>query len=177
MKVIFLDIDGVLNTESGLKQLTNNWKDMDKAYDTEGRNMFCPKAVSVLKEIISATGAKIVVSSTWRASGIEFLRKLWTDRNLPGEIIDITGFSKDRIRGKEVRDWLTKRDYYHSSMCDSPYFKKLRSNSEITGYCIIDDDIDFLIEQYDHFINTDPMTGLAEEGMLKKCIDALNIIS
>jgi len=59
MKVIFLDIDGVLNSE---KFLENN---KNQAID---RN-----SVSILKNIIDKTGGVIVMSSGWR---------LWFDDNM-----------------------------------------------------------------------------------------------
>jgi len=59
MKVIFLDIDGVLNSE---KFLENN---KNQAID---RN-----SVGILKNIIDKTGALIVMSSGWR---------LWFDYNM-----------------------------------------------------------------------------------------------
>ena len=49
MKIIFLDIDGVLNT----------YNSMDR---------FCPKAVSCLNEFVQESGAKVVISSSWRLS-------------------------------------------------------------------------------------------------------------
>lgn len=54
MKIIFLDIDGVLNSEEWL----------DKRNDNETIN---PEQVKLLKEIVDRTGAEIVLSSTWRA--------------------------------------------------------------------------------------------------------------
>jgi hypothetical protein len=88
IKIIFLDIDGVLNL-------------CYPKHDKFGR-IFHPHFVDNLKMIIDETDAKIVISSTWRADGIERLRELWKYRNYPGEIIDITPFSKSRIRGKEI---------------------------------------------------------------------------
>ena len=67
MKVIFLDIDVVLNI-------------IPKSYDQFG-GTFHDEFVENLKSIIDQTGAKIVVSSTWRLSGISFLRDMWKFRN------------------------------------------------------------------------------------------------
>lgn len=56
-KIIFLDIDGVLNSAEYYQSL----KDIhgyDKDIDIE--------KVKLLKEIVDATGAEIVLSSTWR---------------------------------------------------------------------------------------------------------------
>lgn len=52
MKVIFLDVDGVLNTDNLLREY--------------GYSYVCPDRVILLKKIITATDAKIVLSSDWR---------------------------------------------------------------------------------------------------------------
>ena len=57
MKVIFLDIDGVICTNSTYGKGTNNkW----------GSYMFDQKAVIYLNFILSETGAEIILSSDWR---------------------------------------------------------------------------------------------------------------
>jgi hypothetical protein len=66
MYIIFLDIDGVLNTEHGLKLWSNNWKNPELMRNSkDDKKQFCPEAVEVLRRIIETTGAKIVISSTW----------------------------------------------------------------------------------------------------------------
>lgn len=54
MKLIFLDIDGVLNYE-GYERLTRS-----------GTRFVDPILIKRLKKIIDCTGAKVVLSSTWR---------------------------------------------------------------------------------------------------------------
>ena len=54
MKLIFLDIDGVLNYE-GYGRLTRS-----------GTRFVDPVLIKRLKKIIDCTGAKVVLSSTWR---------------------------------------------------------------------------------------------------------------
>jgi predicted mannosyl-3-phosphoglycerate phosphatase (HAD superfamily) len=54
MKIIFLDIDGVLNNYNTLGEGLN-WES---------------NAVKILKRIIKETGAKVVLSSTWRRGSI-----------------------------------------------------------------------------------------------------------
>jgi histidinol phosphatase-like enzyme len=76
IKVIFLDLDGVLNVYC---------EDRDEFGCTFHSNF-----VDNLKRIIEKTGAKIVISSSWRKDGLKFMLDLWKFRNLPGEIIDLT---------------------------------------------------------------------------------------
>lgn len=57
MKIIFLDIDGVICTNSTYgKGMNNKW----------GSYMFDQKAVAYLNHILQETGAEIILSSDWR---------------------------------------------------------------------------------------------------------------
>ena len=73
-KVIFLDIDGVLNTKYWHAQ---------KEKDQYGYT-FDATAVANLAKIIEKTGADIVISSSWKCMGLAELRNMWVDRQLPG---------------------------------------------------------------------------------------------
>lgn len=104
LKVIFLDIDGVLNSE---KYYTEHLEDMmENPVDRE--------CVRRLKSIVEATGAKIVISSSWRTGWSrnpeqldELCRKLveaLAEYDL--EIYDRTCILNNGERGKEIRLWL-----------------------------------------------------------------------
>lgn len=133
MKVIFLDIDGVLNV-------------CYPEHDEYGR-IFHPNFVDNLKRVIDETGAKIVISSTWRYGGLQRMKDLWEKRNLPGEVIDITPDCNDLFnegsfvfldqieRGHEVEYWLNE-------------------HPEVERYVIFDDDNDFLPHQRGNFVRT-----------------------
>lgn len=147
-KVIFLDIDGVLNTKY--------WDNM-KVRDQYGHT-FDPNSVANLARIIDKTGAEIVISSSWKCLGLGTLQKMWKDRKLPGEIIDVTPdnlsdellliadlFNMDQlyIRGCEIKGWLAL-------------------HKDVKHYIIIDDMDDFLPEQQNNLILTDPNVGITE---------------
>lgn len=108
MKVIFLDIDGVLNSRQFFMAL----------YRETGKSIlvreFCPISVSNLLYIIAEVpGVKIVVSSSWRkGTTIEELRRT-LEKNAfipPDMVIDKTADYSDRghDRGWEIQDWLDK---------------------------------------------------------------------
>ena len=124
-KIIFLDIDGVLNV-------------MSREFDEFGQ-LFNPIFVNNLAYIIEKTNAKLVISSTWRYSGREFMMNMWRHRNLPGDVIDVTpdlGFNDYIVRGDEIKAWLDK------------------NIDMVETYCIIDDDEDMLPEQMNNFVKT-----------------------
>lgn len=147
MKIIFLDIDGVICV---------NWKeDAD-----EFGHGFHEAYVKNLSDIIEKTGAKIVISSTWRMSGLSEMQRMWEMRDLPGKVIDVTPVM-NTIRGEEIAEWL------RGNQCDN--------------YVIIDDGNDFLSEQKPFFVRT-AFNGPDKKGLVlgltvtctEKAIEILN---
>ena len=79
MKVLFLDIDGVLNSENWFAYriycVKNNMVNILMNFvDTDDRNikhkltMLDDRAIANLNRIIEETGCKVVLSSSWRSS-------------------------------------------------------------------------------------------------------------
>jgi len=150
-KIIFLDFDGVLNTEhyQGLLQYQGKpWQDEYGAF-------FDPKAVKQLKRIIDATDADIVVESSWKYLGLDAMREMWIARDLPGKVIDITPSLLGKNKGVEIASWLSK------------YAK------QDIRYVIIDDEYVILDSQLPHFILTNPNEGITEE-QANRAISMLN---
>lgn len=155
MKVIFLDIDGVLNV------IAREW-------DFYGP-IFHKHFVENLKTIIDKTGAKLVISSTWRASGIDFMKEMWEFRKLPGEIIDITPTT---IEIDETNSHLMDINMF--SVERGYEIKQWLKYNKVDNYVIIDDDTDFLPEQMKNFVQTSENTDHEDcvdlgYGLTKKC--------
>jgi hypothetical protein len=106
MNIIFLDIDGVLYTTKYYNYLSLKHKKFRDKYGF----LFDPECVSNFNEIIEKTGAKVVISSTWRISGLDIMRDLFKDRGIKGDIIDLTPIATiDDLffcRGEEIEQWL-----------------------------------------------------------------------
>ena len=162
-KIIFLDFDGVLNTEhyQGLLRYQGEpWQDEHGAF-------FDPNAVKQLRRIIDATGADIVIESSWKYLGLNAMKELWKVRNLPGRVIDITPSSVSdeyllknldttmlHCKGMEIASWLSEQ-------------------AEDIRYAIIDDEYVILDSQLPHFILTNPYEGITEE-QTNRAISILN---
>jgi len=153
MKIIFLDIDGVLNCEKAY--LTGFCKYTDDLYGMRGHQAFYPSSKDLINKLIEETGVKIVISSTWRMSGLEWMQHIWEQEEMSGEIIDITARSDLRIRGLEIDDWLNSKDFSEinwSKELQQEYVDK----SGIENYLIIDDDTDMLYNQRNNFVHVQP---------------------
>lgn len=106
MKIIFLDVDGVLNCSS----TTRGWGKM-RFVDT--RKMYR------VREICERTGAKVVISSSWRWGSCEdaspwdkvqweALLHEFDKHRIP--VIGHTPFSFDNNRGNEIRTWMKMQE-------------------------------------------------------------------
>ena len=165
--LLFLDFDGVLNTERHYAELKGNGQPYKDKYGP----LFDPEAVANLQKIIKATDARIVVSSSWRYLGLEELQRMWHDRNLSGNIVGITPLHTDDDKLLETD--LSQLDVITAEMFSSSrgseikaYFDEvLEVSSESQRYIILDDLKDVLPEQEDHFIRIDPIVGITREDV------------
>ena len=154
-KILFLDIDGVLNTERQHEYCHSRGISNSDEYGY----LFDPIAVRNLAKIVNETGADIVISSSWKFYGLAWVREMWNVRNLPGHILDVTpnticdeillkadldNYEFGVCRGNEIKEWLSGHQ------------------REVSNYVIIDDYDDLLTEQEDHAVLTDSRIGITE---------------
>ena len=85
-KIIFLDFDGVLNTEYHQRQLQFE----GKIWQGKHGASFDPEAVKQLQAIVDKTHADIVIESSWKYLGLEAMQDMWKDRQLPGKVKKLT---------------------------------------------------------------------------------------
>lgn len=112
-----------------------------------------PRAVERLNRLTDATGAKIVISSTWRSDSN--LQEVFNLVGIKEPIHDITPYMRSRHRGSEIQEWLDKQT--------EPY-----------RYVIFDDDTDMLDSQLPYFIQSDWLKwGLSDEDV-EQAIHILN---
>lgn len=168
MKLIFLDIDGVLAL-------------IHKERDEYGV-LFHPEFVENLKLIIESTGAKIVISSSWRSSGLEIMQEMWVKRGLPGEVIAITPRSKHRFRGLEIEEFLSNNMQFQRINYSKELQKNYIETSKCKNYVILDDDSDMTYNQREHFVkcscNFTHSDSLGGYGLTKQCAEqAIKILN
>lgn len=149
MKIIFLDIDGVLND----KNLRNSHKGFEK--------ILSPKKIVLLKRITEKAGAEIVLTSTWRAylfkkplfknlEEKEYLTKTFSSFGV--YLYDLTPWINVAEKNLEIKEWLDR-------------------HSDIENYVILDDSVfDWDYETEKHFIRI-------RDGLNKKDADkAIDIL-
>lgn len=107
MKVVFLDVDGVLNCSSRMGQCVQVGREVGHRMDVD--------AVQRLATLCRRTGAKVVVSSTWRIQygGPQVRRMLHVmsgyDFRVVGETPRLPRTDgRDPSRGEEIGAWLSR---------------------------------------------------------------------
>lgn len=146
--IVFLDFDGVIVTFASCCAAN----DVDE-------DMILPVLVRRVQEICDRTGAKVVISSSWRLMAdncIKYLR----NKGLVAEVIGTTpqcnsyyphtGGSASAPRGAEILTWL-----WSAKMC----------GRNIQNYVILDDEIDAGFGHDGHFVQCSLAEGLTSEKM------------
>lgn len=150
MKVIFLDIDGVLNS--------NDWYVKTRGIGGYNGGDVDPKCIELINDLIDATGAKIIMSSSWRS-----------DYENSCEYLYDNGLYCDAIIGKTPHFCYTcQNDDIRSTLCRGNEIQYVLESKDITSYVIFDDAWRAM-RKYDYF---DKMSVVSEERIreeLTKC--------
>lgn len=148
-KILFLDIDGVCNSQETINNSHKGVIGID------------PYMAFLVGKIQLDTNCEVVLSSSWRhhERGREEVRKAVVD------FIDITPNCCEGIRGVEIHKWLSK----NVEKFNTSWYKR----SDELRFAILDDDSDMLLWQKDHFFKTSWQTGLTKE-IADKVIQYLN---
>lgn len=154
MKVIFLDFDGVITTAKSRYNL-----DKDK--------------IDLLGQIIDATDAKIVISSSWRRNTLDDTKTYLStiSHRVPfifpylDKVVDVS----DRMYSFKLH----RPDKHFRVHRGLEIHQYLDEHPEIKQYVILDDDMDMLLCQKDNFVKTNSVKGLSMK-YVTKAISILN---
>jgi hypothetical protein len=150
MNIIFLDIDGVLRThESDCYWSQKLGEPIPYMY----KRHFSPDALENLNYIVLLTGAKIIVTSTWRLFyTLTELKSLFRERGFKGDIIGVTGVCD--TRGEEIVEWL--------------------NDHKIDNFVVLDDNIKDIVNRipFVKVVKCESTKGINED-VFEKVIDIL----
>lgn len=158
MRILFLDIDGVLNDAKHYEQF-EEWPDPDEEIEKHLSETLCAN----LKIVLDRTECKVVLSSDWRKHfDLEEMHKMLLDKGVDvpfiGKTLDLSsweGLTPHKgnwvPRHLEIRRWLNDH----------------QEEFGVTQYAIVDDNPEANIPN--HFVQThegnqwEPVGGLREE--------------
>jgi hypothetical protein len=167
MKVLFKDIDGVLNREGYDAEVphdlllgVHNQMRRFRRDDVHRRlKWLLPEAVERVNRILDASGAKLVISSTWRLTTTqEEIQILLGARGLTHTIFSMTPelprkMSEIVPRGKEIGAWL-------------------QANPGVTSFVILDD---CGVEPYSaQHVWVDPWVAITDDNV-KRALEILGV--
>lgn len=169
-KIIFLDIDGVLNSDQ-----YNRWK-YKHHMRNQGFGSIDPRECYRMARFCEEHNVKLVISSSWRNGNSwkqtydEFINEGFEDlpyrhhgmKVLAPYIVGVTPYCESRHRGTEIQCFfdITNGKY--------PTYKKvMKEDFVISNYCIVDDDDDMLKSQMNNFVQTDPLIGITRKDYRK----------
>ncbi len=187
-RVIFLDVDGVLNSQKFMHfkegQTTRHFGIGDTEFE-RNRSMIDPEAVRILNKITDETKADLVISSTWRRffDSQSDMRGFFKAVGVTGRIIGRTPSDDTLVR----ETLMTKSDY----KCDHGlrvqrgheiYCYLLQWYSVMPEFVILDDDSD-MADWKDHLVQTRNEEGLTPFEINKvltmfklPCIDIIDFL-
>lgn len=144
MNIIFLDVDGVINSVNNLIKVYNETHKSHSDYSYP----FDPNCLQNLKELVSETKSSLVISSTWRHSprGMKKLLEALNEYDLDKLVIGCTpvlGLS----RGAEIKKYLS----------DSKFI-------DTVNFVILDDDSD-MGDLLPYLVHTDRQVGLTKKNV------------
>jgi len=156
MKVIFLDVDGVINTEDQMR------REYEKGHKTSSYYLTLDHfKIELLAKLVKESGAIVIVSSSWRIGGFEkapSMVNLTNQLNQHGIIVSgYTPTSFEGVRGREIAQWI------------------MTNCREIPQFCILDDSSDMEDLKEEHLIQTTWKHGLLPEHV-EKAKEVLNRI-
>lgn len=155
MKVIFLDIDGVLHTFGYDGSIAKS--------KSTGSFSFDRRCVEELNKLVSETKARIVISSSWRLQETkESLDFILRENGYTEEpVLDCT---PGKFKLDSDDRWSRRGDEIHLWLKDWP-------GEKITGFVIIDDDRD-MNPYMDHLVLCQGSIGLTPRKR-SRAVDAL----
>jgi len=148
-KIIFLDIDGVLNSQEFYLRRMANTLLLNEDYP------LCeidPEAIKKLNEIIEITNANVVITSSWfcLSLSVQNLQEMFNKKGFNGIISGITPL----LHFAENQEMVVKG-------CEIEEYLKVNFENQKVKYLIIDSNEDMmLLKQKKHFIQTSEFSGL-----------------
>lgn len=155
MKVIFLDIDGVLNCETS-KSRCDDWLGIDNS------------RVKLLRQIVETTNANIVLCSSWKHGYSrnpeickhhgKYMKNKLQKEKLSILSVTVDPHNNDLLRGHGIQDWLS-------------------NHPEVDKWIVIDDEV---FDDYHecniipHLVKTDFKTNGLNEELTREAINMLN---
>lgn len=150
MNICFLDLDGVLNSQSYyMSEEFQKGKGSGHSMMDYTLNQIDSNSIDILNKFVKETDCKVVLSSSWRHTAFD--NRILYYKGFNGDVIDVTPTLRGSglVRGNEIHKWICD----NKDLLGYHYFN-------FKTYVIFDDDNDMLLQQAPHFFQTDTYSGI-----------------
>lgn len=150
--IIFLEIDGVINTQYGLDA---SMRTRGETHDSEERAYFCKDATDNITKLLQHYSAEIVLIN-WKKvfKNVTEANKFFKSRGLDWSIIGFTPVLTNSDRGNEILKWMEK-------------------NGTPENYLIINSDGGIGEYFSDQLIEVNSLSGFADRKLYRKAMNIL----
>lgn len=154
-KVLFLDIDGVLNS--------NFWNDSHQTEISDG-TLIDEEKIRLLADLVKETGAKIILHSGWRFWFDTELKPLCIEAKKLGELLEKENLYIDGVTPDLTTEKIRKTKKFSLVKADE-ILLWLSLHNNAAGWVVLDD-LDLHNDQIRrHQVKTDPTIGLTLEDV------------
>jgi hypothetical protein len=180
ISVLFLDVDGVLNSHNYWTTLEGRRSavvETEASLQEYAQGMIDPDAVAELNRIVKATGAVVVLSSSWRhAHSMTHMNRMLQFRGFEGFLVGATPELPHGVQTPAFKAFLQANPEHWTGRvnCRGNEIQAwLDSMAKVVSkFVILDDDSDFAhLEPF--LVKTPHSTGLTPE-LADKAIEMLN---
>lgn len=164
MKVIFLDIDGVLNCQPDFRKT----KGALRVNGDGCIGIYLPR-VKNLARIVEVTGAKIVLVSSWKDHYINYLNNGYND--IYGKYL------REKLRKCNLTIYDTTYDYEPNASMRGTGIMKWINTHDVESWVVLDDEIFYdydTCDVFDHLVKTSFYYGALNEDHVERAIKILN---
>lgn len=174
LRVLFLDIDGVINSHRTLVGLGKIPHPSHKKDPVSGKpkieivskESFDPVGIELINKLCRATNSHIVLSSSWRIGlTAKLVQDMLMDIGIDKEYVIGRTHSDNVVRGQQCKDFLDSIQagpagikYLIDTHALLPEFSGL-DKVKVVNYAIVDDDSDMLEEQRTNFVHVNGVEG------------------
>ncbi len=155
MKVIFVDVDGVLNCRTSKSYCHDDLYGIITGIDSD--------KVKRLAKIVEITGAEIVLSSDWKDGWEKYCT---IPKRSHAKYLDNHLYKKGKLTIKDKTPNTSKGSWFRGN----EILAYLRSHQDVENYVILDDTFfeDFSIKEIsEHLVLTDYKVGLTDSDVEK----------
>lgn len=181
IRVVFLDIDGVMATFNSMRmgwmyRKKRGKKSRKYSSIVHDRLTLSRKCIRTLNRLVVETRAKVVISSAWRyGKPTGYFQRLFRSKGFCGEVIDKTPTwdkYKDMIGIKTVND--LELFWNHERGNEINLWLEWNKHKNIEFYIVIDDEVSDIKPLHEgKFIQTNMEQGFQGEDLLQEAIKKL----